>query len=713
MIEPLIPAANSKVILIVDDDSTMRGMTQLALHQSGFNVVTASDGGEALEKVAQQKIDCIVTDIVMPKMNGIELCSMIRVLPGGNRIQILIMTGLDDLESIQKACAAGANDFASKGFHPSLLVERVRYLLRNQDLQDTLHQSEQRLNYAERLASVGHWERTINGTTQAISPTVCKFLDNKNISEITWDYLCDHTHPDDVPYLKANMEHAIKNFSNFQLEHRYISNKGALRILRHQGEFNRDANGNWVIYSTVQDVTENRVQEERIRFLAFKDPLTELPNRAAAIRDLARLLDYHKDDNSLVAVLAICLDDFNRITGSLGQDASDTVLKAVSDILRKQIRDPLQDLTNNDDPKEALLIAHSEGEKFICIVNHLKFTEAASAIAKRIQRAISAPIKVADMELQLTASIGISLCPNDTQDAHQLLDNAFTALLHACDHKNACQLFSDDLNHAARQRLSLEVELVRAMENQEFELFYQPRLNLSDNSIRGAEALVRWRHPQRGIIGPSEFILLLEEMGLISKVGNQVINMAAQQAALWQRTIDPDFRVSFNVSPLQFGLVDLVTEIDAAVKRTGAQHTNLEMEVTESALMSDPEQVISILRALRNRGLRIAMDDFGTGFSSLGMLRDMPVDILKIDRSFVKDIGVTATGSAMVNAILVMARALNLKCVAEGVEMDTQLHFLTHNHCNEAQGYLLAKPMTAQHLEHWIKQWRQEKINAA
>ena len=711
---PVTQQTGNKVVLVVDDDETTRLLTSTIMSDAGYTVLTACDGAEALEKVAEHNVDCVVTDVMMPNVNGFDLCSMIRILPDGDRIQILFMTGLDDLESIQRAYSAGANDFATKGFHPALLLERVRFLLRNQQLQDALRQSEQRLKYAQRLASLGHWERTLDGRTRAISPTVCKFLDSTDPSQVSWDYLCAHTHPDDVSFLQLNMKRAITRHSNFQLEHRYLSTNGELRILRHQGEFNRDANGEWLIYSTVQDVTENRAQEERIRFMAFHDPLTELPNRASVVRDLSRIIAGQGTERRMIAVFALSLDNFSRITSSLGQDASNAVLKAVGDCMRRQMRDSAHMTINESgDVVDELMIAHAEADKFICVINNLQLAEAATSIAKRLQRAIAAPIRAADSELQLTASIGISIYPDDAVAANQLIDNAFTALMHTKDQKAACQLFSADLTQSARQRLSLEAQLRQAVEKQEFELFYQPRMNLADNSIRGAEAVARWRHPTHGIVGPGEFIPLLEEMGLIAEMGNLVIGMAARQAALWQRNLDQNFRISFNISPLQFSTVDLVTEIDQAVARAGTRHANLEVEVTESALMSNPEQVISTLKSIRERGIRIAMDDFGTGFSSLGMLRDLPVDILKIDRSFVMDIGVTPSGSAMVNAILLMARALSLDCVAEGVELDTQLNFLAHNNCHEAQGYLLAKPMCAADFEQWINSWQQQKASVA
>jgi EAL domain-containing protein (putative c-di-GMP-specific phosphodiesterase class I) len=223
--------------------------------------------------------------------------------------------------------------------------------------------------------------------------------------------------------------------------------------------------------------------------------------------------------------------------------------------------------------------------------------------------------------------------------------------------------------------------------------------------VCGAEALVRWQHPTRGLVSPGEFIPLVEELGLISTLGAQVIDMAARQATLWQKQFGPRFRISFNISPLQFTQGDVMAEFDAALERTKSRADALEVEITESTLMSHPDQVIATLQAFRDRGVRVALDDFGTGFSSLSYLQRLPLDVLKIDRSFVNDIGSSYSGTALVDAMLFIARALNLDCVAEGVELESQLNFLATHRCNEAQGFWIAKPMPATVFEDWHKQW--------
>ncbi|HVY21865.1 MAG TPA: EAL domain-containing protein [Steroidobacteraceae bacterium] len=695
-------------ILVVDDDNMLRLLIATVLTDVGYNVVTAEDGAQALEVFAEHNIDCVITDVMMPKMNGFELTAAIRIMPGGERVQILFMTGVDDYDSIQRAYEAGANDFALKRINPSLLVERVRFLFKAQQMQDALRLSEQRLSYAQRLAQLGHWERTLDGKTVAVSPVVCALLEVGDGAGLTWDTLCEKVHPDDLPMIQRELQQAIAQHTVYRFEHRFMGRKNVIKVLRHQGEVvATDVPGQWVVRSTLQDVTERRAQEDRLHFLAFHDPLTSLPNRELALRALDSVISDHSREHQHIAVFAVGLDDFSRINSSLGQAVGDTVLKTVGDRLRAQVRDSDHVLRTGElrELKNGCLVARTEGDRFLCVVTNLQLSEAAISIAKRLQRAVASPLALGDAELTLSSTIGVSLYPHDGLNATELIDHAFAALLHAKGQKGSCQFFAAEISDRARQRLTLETELRHALEERQFELFYQPRLQLADNRVHGAEALVRWRHPARGMVSPADFIPLMEDMGLITALGNQVIDMVAQQVTHWAR-LDPDeFRVSFNISPLQFLNSDVVAEVDAALKRHHGLHKYLEVEITESALLSQPELVSATLQAFRERGIRVALDDFGTGFSSLSYLRKLPLDVLKIDRSFISDIGVSHSGTTLVDAMLFIAQALGLDCVAEGVELETQLSFLASQHCKEVQGYLIARPMPAGDFLHWRQKW--------
>ena len=689
-------------VLVVDDDRTMRSVISALMAEAGFRVLQAANGDEAMEQFAANDVDCVLTDVEMPGMNGFELCAKMRVMPGGDRVQILIMTGREDHDAIKRAYQAGASDFTAKQINLALLVERVRFLFRAQRMQDEFRTNQQRLYHAQRLALLGHWERTLDGQTISASLVVCQLLGVTTQEKLSWQWLCERMHPDDLPVIQAKMAVAIEQRSNFRLEHRVTGALNTLRVLRHQGEVVQGVHpGQWIIRSTVQDVTEARAQEDRIRFLAFHDPLTALPNRESAVRTLKLAIESHGAQQEHIAVFALSLDDFGRIAGSLGQSISDAVVKTMGDRLRGQIRGTDHVLAPNSQIEQGCVVARADGDKFIVVVSKLQLGEAAVGIAKRLQRAVSSPVEMGDTQLQVSASVGISLYPDDGVTAEALIDNAFTALASTKGKVAALQFFASEISSRARERLSLEGELRHAIEANEFELHFQPRMDIASGEIVGAEALVRWQHPKRGRVMPGDFIPVLEEIGLIVPVGELVIEMAVRQAARWRAMFGKNFRVSFNISPLQFGASNLPVLIENIARREHVLLENLEAEVTESALMSRPEVVIETLHTFRSQGLHIALDDFGTGFSSLSYLRTLPLHILKLDRSFVSDIGVSESGTSLVNAILFMTKALGLSCVAEGVETAQQLKFLAANNCEQAQGYWLAKPMPAGEFERW------------
>jgi len=691
-------------VLVVDDDDTVRLLISGVLEDAGYRVQTARDGAEALAAWTANPVDCIVTDVNMPNVNGFELCSRVRALPGGERVQVLLLTGLNDYESIQRAYEAGANDFSHKQINPLLLLERVRFLLRAKQAQDDLRLSERRLTYAQRLASLGHWERHLDGRTIAVSPVVRELLEVGADDELSWETLCAMVHPEDTTPVRDTMVQAIEHGGPFQFEHRLTGRRGARRVLRHQGEIAPAGEGGpVVIRSTVQDVTDVRAQEDRIRLLAFHDPLTALPTRESATRMIEQSIRRAESNGTHMAVLALSLDDFDRVTSSMGRAVGDAVLKTLGGRMRAQLR-ALDGLAQGSSRHEEFgcVVARSDRDTFLCVIGNLPRSDAVLGVAERLQRTVANPLAMGDTEVTLSASVGISLFPGDGASAVELIDNAFAALLHTKGQKAACQFFANEISDRARERLALEAELRQALQERQFELFFQPRMSLLEDHLSGAEALIRWRHPTRGLVMPGHFIPLMEEIGLIVPLGNLVIELVAQQAARWQQRFGAEFRISFNISPMQFAATDLVAEIDRAVARAGASHHSLEAEITESAMLAEPEKVIAALEAFRSRGMRLALDDFGTGYSSLSYLRRLPLDVLKIDRSFVSEIGVSRHGNSLINAIVSMAAALGLTCVAEGLETEDQLAFLGVNRCQEVQGYLIARPMPAADFERWV-----------
>lgn len=714
VMSPVAVGDIAATVLVVDDDHFMLSTISTVVNEAGFNVLTARDGAQALEIFASGNVDCIVTDVSMPGMSGFDLCATARILPQGERVQILILTGSDDHESARRAFEAGANDFAMKSVMPEMVVERIRFLLKAQTMQDALRASEERLSHAQRMARLGHWERSLDGHTLAVSPMVMQLLELDARQPLDWAGFLALVHPEDRDALELAVQRAVEAFSVYRVEHRMLTASGHPCVLQHQGEVANGEQGNeWIIRATLQDITERRAQEDRISYLVHHDSLTALPNRESIAQSLHVILREQQKVGGHVAVFALGVDNFAQISSSLGHTIGDMALKTAGDRLRGSIRDHDRVVLDSGGSDGSCLVARGEGARFFCIFPRLALGEVALSIAQRLQKIIAAPMSMGDTLLNLSASVGISMYPDDGEAANQLLDNALIALNHTrSGEKGAVEFFTQEISRRARQRLVLESELRQAIAEGQFELYYQPRITLIDDRVHGAEALIRWHHPQRGLVSPGEFIPLVEEQGLIEPLGNLVIDLAVRQASRWRERFGRQFRLSFNISPLQFVGVDLMQVIDSAVQRHHADYTNLEVEITESALMARADAAVATLHALRERHIKLALDDFGTGFSSLSYLQQLPLDILKIDRSFISDIGVSRNGTSLVNAMLMMARALDMECVAEGVELDTQLAYLREQGCQQVQGYLIARPIPATDFETFVERWQHTRQQA-
>jgi len=431
------------------------------------------------------------------------------------------------------------------------------------------------------------------------------------------------------------------------------------------------------------DISQRKVSEERLQYLANYDPLTQLPNRAAfnqhlekAIRDGGRL-------GRQVAILFIDLDRFKMINDSLGHEAGDRVLREAAGRLHDCL--PVTDT-----------VCRLGGDEFVVIVENLDTVTAVADSAEKILQAIARPFIAEGQEFHITASVGIAGYPEDGTDRQHLLRNADVAMYRAKElGKNKYEFYSAQMNAHSFERLMLEAALRRALERGELELWYQPRIELASQRIAGAEALLRWRHPQMGLVSPAQFIPLAEETGLIVPIGEWVLEEACREAQTWQVPGLPSIGVAVNLSARQFSHDTLVDSIAGAMARHSLVAGQLELEITESMVMNNPEQAVSLLSALKAMGCHLSIDDFGTGYSSLAQLKRFPVDSLKIDRSFVQDLPGDADDVAITRAVIAMAHSLKLRVVAEGVETREQLQFLRDHGCDDVQGYFFGRPMPA------------------
>ena len=433
----------------------------------------------------------------------------------------------------------------------------------------------------------------------------------------------------------------------------------------------------------VRDITARKHAEARIQYLAHHDMLTGLPNRAYLTERLTTILALARRHGTLVAIMFIDLDKFKAVNDSLGHHVGDALLKEVAMRIKQVLR-------------EADMVSRLGGDEFLVILADFAAPEDAGKVADKLLQVISAPIALEGRQLYANASIGISVFPRDGDNADDLIRRADAAMYAAKDHgRGHSRFYTPGLADEGAETLARETRLRQAAQRGEFVLFYQPQLRVGDLRTVGIEALVRWRHPERGLTDPSEFIEFAETRGLIDEIGQYVLGEACRQNKAWQTAGYAALPISVNVSAVQFHRGDLVASVKRVLEETGLEGRYLELELTESLLM-DREVVGEALEGLRALGVRITIDDFGTGYSSLSYLKRLPIDKLKIDRSFIDDLGTDADDRAIAIAIINLAKTLKLTALAEGVERQEQLDFLRTHGCDEFQGYLAGNPVPAE-----------------
>ncbi|QDQ27379.1 EAL domain-containing protein [Chitinimonas arctica] len=440
------------------------------------------------------------------------------------------------------------------------------------------------------------------------------------------------------------------------------------------------------VVALIRDISDAKQAQERILHLARFDALTQLPNRAY-FRELAEeaIAEAHRHHEHR-ALLFVDLDHFKTINDSLGHDVGDQLLKEVAGRLHDALR-------------AGDVVGRLGGDEFVVLLRNLDEGEDASYVANRMLARLAQPFQLNEHELVVTPSLGISLYPVDGEDYDTLVRNADAAMYHAKENgRNTYRFYTADMNARALEILSVENQLRRALERDEFVLHYQPQVDMGSGRIVGVEALIRWRHPERGLVGPMQFIPIAEERGLIGAIGQWVLREACRQNQAWQAEGLPPIEVAVNLSAMQFYGRDLAQDITAILAETGLAPRWLALEVTESVIVQDVESTIATLAALKGMGLKLAIDDFGTGYSSLSYLKRFKVDKLKVDRSFVMDVPGDADDSAITRAIVNLARNLGLQVIAEGVETPEQWSFLKNEGCDEVQGYLISPPLPAEDL---------------
>jgi predicted signal transduction protein with EAL and GGDEF domain/DNA-binding response OmpR family regulator len=698
------------IVLVADDDPVMRLLMLEMLDSVGLEGIEAADGAQAVALAHAHAPDLILLDVEMPNMDGFDACRAIRDLPSGAMVPIVMVTGGDDLEAVTNAYEAGATDFVSKPINWPILGHRVLYVLRASDaivrlriadaqnravlaaIPDTFFRMSRHgvyLDYEPGREGPGRGTRATSADERIVGRHVTDVLP-RDIAERLLEQVGMALHVRQV----RSVEYELIRFGEAQhVEARLV------------------ATGPDEVLGLVRDISERKRAEEQIRRLAYCDSLTGIPNRQAFLETLERELQRSKIGNKKFAVLFMDLDAFKRINDTLGHDVGDQLLKHVSDRLRETIRpnDLLSrgDLLPRADAAQSAgtNLARLGGDEFTILIPDLERVEHALNVAHRVKDAMRRPFIIEGNEIFVTASIGISLFPEDGDDCTSLLKYADTAMYHAknCG-KNNAKLYSSSLTMQIMSHVKLEVGLRKALQNDELYLLYQPQLDVRSSEIVGVEALVRWRHAERGIVSPNEFIPLAEETGLIVPIGEWVLRTACNQARHWQKLMRRPVRMAVNLSAKQFKDENLSQIVLSALHDTGLDPRLLELELTEGTLMDDAKATLATLEQLRGIGVYLSIDDFGTGYSSMNYLKRFDVRALKIDRSFICGLPQDSENAAITRAIIAMAHGLKMIVVAEGVETGEQLVLLEEYGCDLVQGFYLGRPAPAETVTGMLQQ---------
>jgi len=690
-------------ILVVDDDPTALILMRAALQKAGFDVSTAVDGEDALRQFRESRFDMVMLDVEMPGMNGHEVCAALRA-QAGELLPIVMVTGRDDVQSVDKAYRAGATDFIPKPINWALVGHRVRYLLRGYQSALDLRAAEARNAAVLKAIPDLLFELDIDGryidyhspNIELLAAPVGSFI-GKTVSEILPPAAAEVC----MSALRVAQEKGVSTGKQFELQLAHGTFWFELSV-------SRKATGDgqkphFIVLS--RDITERKEAEQRFLRLAYFDTLTGLPNRQSFLERVDREIRRAQLSGHKLGVLFMDLDGFKNINDTMGHSAGDLILQWAADRLHRGLR-PSDLVSRATEAGGDVELARLGGDEFTAMILDIARPEDALMVANRILHLMRRPFVLNGREVMLTTSIGIALYPQDGEDGATLLKHADTAMYHAKDSgRDNSQFYSASLTEQAMQRMELESSLRLALERREFTLVYQPQLDVAAARIKSVEALIRWMHPERGIVEPADFIPLAEENGLIIPIGLWVLRTACADAARWQRA-GHGVRVAVNLSPMQFRDPNLVQNVLSVLKQTGLAAELLELEITEGAVMEDSGATLATLSALRDAGVQVALDDFGTGYSSMSYLKRMPLNNLKVDRSFVKGLPDDAENFAIVRAILSLAKSLGFSVTAEGVETPEQSQALKNLACDTLQGYYFSVPVPATDIPALLaKQW--------
>lgn len=704
------PNREKPLALIIDDDLSMRLAMQAALRKAGFDSILAENGRQGVDLFEKKNPDIVLLDVVMPEIDGFQTCTAIRSLPGGSLVQILMVTGLDDVESTELAFKVGADGFVSKPINWVMLGHRGRYMLRAGQAFQELNRSRFRLEKTQKMAKLGNWEVDLLSGQFLCSDQASYLLgldSQKGI--VSYDGFFKNIEPEEREEIREKIDTAIREEKTVRVVYKVFHPDGSVRHILNQAEIlYNDNDVPILLLGAVQDVTRQKVAEEEIRKLAFYDGLTGLSNRLLFMNRMEQEIISAKRNKSNFALLYLDLDQFKRINDTFGHYIGDHLLKKIGTALLKCIRctDTASRIGCSENPEK--MIARLGGDEFTIILNDIHEAEHVAMVARRIIQEVPRAHIIEGHEITVTTSIGISMYPSDGKDADILLKHADTAMYQAKNiGRNNYQFYRESLNTQTVERFSLERDISKGLDRNEFVLYYQPKIDVKTRQIVGAEALIRWFHPERGMVPPWKFISIAEESGQIVGINRWVVQSASMQ---WQQWIDDGYEpgvVAVNLSGYQFAQQNVLETLSDALSRAGLKNKYFEIEITENILMQNIDETAVILKQLKEWGIAVTLDDFGTGYSSLSYLTSFQVDTIKIDRSFVMSCNDQPNNLIIIKAIIAMGHSLGIKIVAEGVETPEQLDIITQYGVDEAQGYYFSKPVPA---EEFVKMLKKRKL---
>jgi diguanylate cyclase (GGDEF)-like protein/PAS domain S-box-containing protein len=666
-----------------------RDMLARRLARKGYAIDVAEHARNLLERVKKDAVDLVLLDIEMPEISGLDALKTLRAAYSPIELPIIMVTAKDQSEDVVRALDLGANDYVTKPIDFPVALARIGTQLSHKRAQEALRESEQRYALAAQGANDGLWDWNLVANNVYYSPRWKSMIgyQEHEIGESPEEWLGRIHDADRDRVAEEIAAHQKRSTPHFESEHRMLHRDGTFRWVLSRGLAVHDAAGKALrMAGSLTDITEAKVS----------DPLTGLPNRLLFIDRLGRAIKHIKRrKDSIFAVLFFDLDGFKMINDSLGHLAGDQLLVGVSTRLEKSLR-------SSDTVArfgQGFTMARLGGDEFTVLLEDLKDPNDAKKAADRLMKALTSPFTIGGKEVFTSVSIGIALSNSSYEEPEEILRDADTAMYRAKSlGKARYEVFDADMRASVMARLQLETDLRRAIERQEFENYYQPIVSLASGEIVGFEALLRWQHPTRGMVGPHEFISVAEETGLIRDLGWWNLREACRQMAEWRKKFVSysQLTISVNLSAKQFVQRNLVEEIRLLLEEFRLPAQTLKLEITESTVMGDPAAAVKMLEEIKSLGISLAIDDFGTGYSSLSYLHRFPLDTLKIDRSFISGMDWEGNeGMEIARTILPMANNLRLDVIAEGVETAEQLESLRKLRCKYGQGYYFSKPLTA------------------